>query len=144
MMIIKIYNRTKFNIFDLKRILVKIFLFLEEKKKINIIFINNKMIKKMNFYYRKKDYPTDILSFENPIINNVFLGDIFISLEKVQEQFKNYNHTFEKEIVFLALHGYLHLKGYKDNTSKSLQQMIEIQEYILQKYKLLFKNKNFI
>ncbi|MFR0367934.1 rRNA maturation RNase YbeY [Candidatus Phytoplasma palmae] len=129
-MIIYIYNQTKMNIFKLKKKIIKIFDSLEDEKKINIIFVNNKKIKEMNFYYLKKKYATDVLSFENEM-DNIFLGDVFVSLEKALEQSLYYGHSFEREVIFLALHGYLHLKGYNDNDKESSEKMNSLQEKIL-------------
>lgn len=134
-MIIEIYNKTNKNIVNLKKILFNVFTSLHDNQKMNIIFINNKEMQKMNFYYRKKNHPTDILSFEN-VIDNEYLGDVFISLTKAAEQSYKMNKKLEEEAVFLSLHGYLHLKGFDDFTEESLQQMIEIQNQILSYHRL--------
>ncbi|MDV3196273.1 MAG: rRNA maturation RNase YbeY [Candidatus Phytoplasma stylosanthis] len=132
-MIAEVYNKTNRNILDLKEKIIDFFLFIKEDKKINIIFINNSEMQKMNYYYLKKNYPTDILTFESNN-NDYYLGDIFISLTKSIEQARKFKKTLEEEIIFLSLHGYLHLKGYNDNTEESFQKMIKLQEEILIKY----------
>ncbi|MDV3167957.1 MAG: rRNA maturation RNase YbeY [Candidatus Phytoplasma stylosanthis] len=132
-MIAEVYNKTNRNILDLKEKIINFFLFIKEDKKINIIFINNSEMQKMNYYYLQKNYPTDILTFESNN-NDDYLGDIFISLTKSIEQARKLKKTLEEEIIFLSLHGYLHLKGYNDNTEESFQKMIKLQEDILIKY----------
>jgi probable rRNA maturation factor len=133
-MIIKIQNKTKTNIEIIKQKLFKIFHSFHESKKMYIIFIGNHRMKKMNFYYLKKNYSTDILSFPNKDEEDNSLGDVFISLSKISEQARKQKTNFIREICFLSIHGYLHLKGYNDSTKKDLQTMINIQEQILSKY----------
>ncbi|AYJ01136.1 rRNA maturation RNase YbeY [Candidatus Phytoplasma ziziphi] len=135
-MIIKIHNTTKQKIQNFKKILIYIFDFIEDTKKINVIFINNNKMQEMNFYYRQKNYPTDVLTFPNTNYDD-YLGDIFISLTKVFEQAQKIGHSLEREVAFLVIHGYLHLKGYDDDTEQSLQEMIDIQEDILKKHNIV-------
>ncbi|MEZ0180181.1 rRNA maturation RNase YbeY ['Camptotheca acuminata' phytoplasma] len=132
-MIIEVYNQTNRNVFDLKQKLHFVFDSLEDDRKMNVIFINNIKMKEMNSFYRKKDYPTDVLSFEN-VIDDIYLGDVYISLTKASSQARELGKTLIEEVVFLSLHGYLHLKGYKDDTEEELLEMIRIQDEILKKH----------
>lgn len=134
-MIVEIYNETKQKTINLNKLLIKIFSFIEDQNKINVIFISNNEMQKMNFYYRQKNYPTDVLTFPNDNYDN-YLGDIFISLTKASEQAQKNKHSLDREVSFLALHGYLHLKGYNDDTKESLQEMIDIQENILKQHNI--------
>lgn len=138
-MIVEIYNETKQKTTKLNKLLIKIFSFIEDQNKIqnkiNIVFISNSEMQKMNFYYRQKNYPTDVLTFPNDNYDN-YLGDIFISLTKASEQAQKNKHSLDREVSFLALHGYLHLKGYNDDTEESLQEMIDIQENILKQHNI--------
>ncbi|MDO8168196.1 rRNA maturation RNase YbeY [Candidatus Phytoplasma melaleucae] len=134
---LKIHNQTKINITNIKKTLVSLFKSLKEKNNIHIIFIDNDKMQEMNWYYLRRKYPTDVLSFIDEM-NNDSLGDIFISLPKAFEQAKEYNHSSEQEVSFLALHGYLHLKGFNDQTEESLQEMMNIQHQILEKNNLDF------
>ncbi|WP_334330931.1 rRNA maturation RNase YbeY [Candidatus Phytoplasma prunorum] len=141
---VKIHNKTDISVKYLTKILKKIFSFLPEKKNIHIIFITPLEMRKMNFYYRQKDYDTDVLSFINEIDKDS-LGDIFINLNKAQKQSKNYNHSLSREVGFLVTHGYLHLKGYEHHSEDELKKMLIIQEKMLKKVgldkKIIFKNK---
>ncbi|MDE7075454.1 MAG: rRNA maturation RNase YbeY, partial [Malacoplasma sp.] len=90
-----------------------------EKLKGKIIFelhiVNNKESQKINFKYRKKDYPTDVISFsfwEEGLLKTELLGEIFLNYEKVVSQAKQFNHSFERELGFLVSHGIYHLLGY--------------------------------
>ncbi|KAB8121880.1 MAG: 16S rRNA maturation RNase [Candidatus Phytoplasma cynodontis] len=130
---IKIHNQTKMKIYDLKSKLFMVFNSILDDKKMHIIFIENEKMQKMNFYYRNKNYPTDILTFINEIDDDS-LGDVFISLTEALLQADHFCCNFIKEVCFLSLHGYLHLKGYKDENYEELNGMINIQNQILSKY----------
>src|SRR5690606_41799020 len=80
-------------------------------------------------------YATDVISFPNDEDPESF-GDIFINLEKAFEQAAEYGHSYEREVGFLAVHGYLHLKGYDHHTPEEEKEMFTLQEEILQKANL--------
>lgn len=103
-------------------------------KSINIILIDNSEIQEMNNQYRNKDYATDVLTFPDGYLNN--LGDIFISIEKCEEQRVEYGHSFDRELGFLTIHGYLHTLGYDHLTKEDEEVMTKLQEDILSKAKL--------
>ncbi|WBL31405.1 rRNA maturation RNase YbeY [Candidatus Phytoplasma sacchari] len=132
-MIINIHNKSRIKINYIKKKLIKLFDYIVDNKKVHIIFIENKKMKEMNFYYRNKNKPTDILTFTNEVKDDS-LGDIFISLTEALRQSEEYNYDFLKEICFLCLHGYLHLKGYEDTNEKKLNDMINMQNKILNIY----------
>lgn len=85
---------------------------------LNVIIIDNEEIHKINREYRGIDRPTDVISFalEDDCtfvsLDITVLGDIYISIDKVYEQAKLYNHSVIREISFLTVHGVLHLLGY--------------------------------
>lgn len=64
------------------------------------------------------------------------LGDIIISFQRAQEQAKDYGHSFERELAFLAVHGFLHLNGFDHQTEEEEVQMFGIQEEVLSQYGL--------
>jgi probable rRNA maturation factor len=66
----------------------------------------------------------------------VVLGDIIISVEKAKEQAEEYNHSFERELGFLAVHGLLHLLGYDHMTEQDEKEMFQKQEEILGEFNL--------
>ncbi|PQP79955.1 rRNA maturation RNase YbeY [Candidatus Phytoplasma phoenicium] len=138
-MIIKIHNHTHKNILYLKKILLSIFTPLKESKIFHLIFISNEKIQQMNYYYCHKNFPTDVLTFVNDIEDDESLGDVFISLPKAYEQAFLYGHSIDREVAFLALHGYFHLKGYTHDTEHELQAMLQLQEQILKKHNLSIK-----
>jgi probable rRNA maturation factor len=105
-----------------------------QKKEINIILVDNKQIQELNKQYRDKDVPTDVLTFPDGNYNN--LGDLFISVEKCEEQRIDYGHSFERELGFLLVHGLLHTLGYDHQTKEQEEEMTSLQEKLLHKAKL--------
>ena len=122
-MIINIYNQTIDDIKTYEKVLNHVFSIIEEEKAINIIMINNQHMHEMNLQYRRLDKPTDVLSFpyEESFID--VLGDIFINLDYMKQQAFEYGHSEAREIAFLAVHGYLHVKGYDHHTIEKEKEM---------------------
>lgn len=112
---------------------------------INIILTNPENIRKTNKKYRNIDRETDVLSFpmfekeeievlkeqKNPMIE--VLGDIMISIERVDMQAKEYGHSFERELAYMLVHGFYHLMGYDHIEENDKIQMREKEEGILKK-----------
>ena len=103
------------------------YLKLPEDTEMSVTFMDNAAIQIINRDYRDKDQPTDVISFaleeeteeELPIIFDDEmptmprnLGDIMISVERAKEQASEYGHSYDRELGFLALHGFLHINGY--------------------------------
>ncbi|MCI8777812.1 MAG: rRNA maturation RNase YbeY [Bacilli bacterium] len=103
----------------------------------NIIIVDNNYIHKLNKEYRGIDRPTDVISFAlednaDLIQSNLrVLGDIYISIDKVYEQAKEYGHSNLREICFLMIHGFLHLLGYDHMEEAEEKVMFAKQEEIL-------------
>ena len=104
---------------------------------VNIIIVDNKKIREINKEYRKIDKETDVISFaledddtfiELPIR---VLGDIYISIDRVKLQAKDYGHSEKREICFLVVHGILHLLGYDHMNASDEKVMFSKQEKIL-------------
>ena len=103
----------------------------------NVIFIDDEYMHDMNKTYRGIDNTTDVLSFaledNNKIKTEVrHLGDIFISIPKMIEQSREYNHSEKRELSFLTCHGLLHLLGYDHTKSKKDEEIqFGLQDEIL-------------
>lgn len=119
------------------------------KLSITITLTTPKQIQKINKEYRNVDKATDVLSFpmfekdelDEKIKNNDFvhediLGDIIISIEKVEEQAKEYNHSFERELSYMLVHGFYHLMGYDHIEEKDKKLMRPKEEHVLNKLKI--------
>lgn len=106
----------------------------------NVIIISNSDIHKINKEYRNIDKPTDVISFaleDDKIISNPIyrmLGDIYISYDMVLKQAEEYNHSTQREICFLAIHGLLHLLGYDHMNENDEKKMFGIQKELLDSY----------
>ena len=103
----------------------------------NIIFVDNNTIHKINKEYRGIDRETDVISFaleDNKDIDlevGRVLGDIYISVDKMKSQAKEYGHSEKREMAFLTIHGLLHLLGYDHMTKEEEEIMFKEQELIL-------------
>ena len=67
---------------------------------------------------------------------DAYIGELFISVDKAREQAKEYGHSFEREMGFLAVHGFLHINGYDHYTPEEEKEMFTLQEEILTAYGL--------
>jgi rRNA maturation RNase YbeY len=94
---------------------------------LTIVLVNDRQMTKYNRDYRKKNYPTDVLSFP---VNEVFegkqyLGDILISLDRTAAQAADKGHSQSRELKILLLHGMLHLLGYDHETDHGQMNRLE-------------------
>lgn len=114
---------------------------------LSVTFVSNERIQEINRDYRDKDRATDVISFameelgegEMEIVGAEIpriLGDIIISIPKAREQAEEYNHSFMRELGFLAVHGFLHLLGYDHLTPEEEKQMVNKQNEILEGFGL--------
>ena len=98
----------------------------------------------MNNKYRGIDKPTDVLSFSlqegtvkpPEVENDKLLGDIIISVETAQKQADTLNHSMERELTVLLIHGLLHLIGYDHEEDKDYKIMREKESKILKIFAL--------
>lgn len=113
---------------------------LTENNEVSLVFCDDAYIQNLNRDYRGKDQPTDVLSFalnegEEPEIVDgpaqVLLGDIIISLETAARQAEEYNHSLEREVAYLTVHGMLHLLGYDHMTEEDKAEMRLEEEHVL-------------
>lgn len=100
------------------------------EKEVSIAFVGDVTIRKMNKQYRKKDKATDILSFEG---ESDFLGEIIIDYAQIKRQAKKYGKKVQDELVFILVHGLLHLLGYDDKTDKGADKMERLGNEFIKK-----------
>ena len=109
---------------------------------ISVTIVDNAYIHEINKTYRHIDRPTDVISFafldDNPKRDELFqsgqmvvLGEIYISFEKAQEQATSYEHSLDRELKFLFVHGLLHLLGYDHMKKEDEEIMFRLQDEIL-------------
>jgi len=89
---------------------------------INYIFCDDEYLHKINVEYLNHDTLTDIISFDYTV-GNELNGDIFISVERVEDNAKDFNVSFEEELKRVLAHGILHYCGYKDKSDKDTELM---------------------
>lgn len=127
----------------IKRVLQKCFEIekLENKNLyVNVVLTNAKNIKSINKEHRGIDRETDVLSFpmfekdEIASLDNTnedILGDMVISIERVEKQAKEYGHSFERELAYMVVHSFYHLLGYDHMTEEDKKEMREKEENVL-------------
>ena len=130
----------------------------KEKKEMAVTFVSNARSHELNLEYRDTDRPTDVISLEyKPELDiavdeenlldhpelaemledfDAYIGELFISVDKAREQAEEYGHSFEREMGFLAVHGFLHINGYDHYTPEEEAEMFGLQEEILTAYGL--------
>ena len=120
------------------------YLKVDKEIEISVLFADDKFIRTLNNKYRGIDKPTDVLSFslqegaiKSPEVeSDKLLGDIIISVETAQKQADNLNHSMEKELTVLLIHGLLHLTGYDHEEDKDYIIMREKESEILKIFAL--------
>lgn len=107
---------------------------------LSLLLTDNATIQTVNRDYRNKDKPTDVISFAYLEVEEVIdapvetLGDIVISLERVEEQAEEYGHSFQRELFYVLTHGILHLLGYDHLDEEDKKKMRAKEEEILSKH----------
>ncbi|SNR97377.1 rRNA maturation RNase YbeY [Flavobacterium sp. ov086] len=89
---------------------------------INYIFCDDEYLHKINVEYLNHDTLTDIISFDYTV-GNELNGDIFVSVERVADNAKDFNVSFEEELKRVLAHGILHYCGYKDKSEADAELM---------------------
>lgn len=128
------------------------YIHLADNTEMSVTLVNNDEIHRINKKYRGVDRATDVISFaiedsaddDFPIIMDESLkesipeniGDIFVSVDKVAEQADYLGHSFQRELGFLVVHGFLHLNGYDHMKKADADVMFPLQKEILNKYGL--------
>jgi probable rRNA maturation factor len=107
--------------------LSKIPYFKKKKQEFSILLTNNKKMKNLNFNFKKKNKPTDVLSFQSN--NNIYIGDIAISYEIINKRSRLSNFFIEFDKVWI--HGYFHLIGYDHKKLKDFKKMAKKENLVL-------------
>lgn len=132
---INFFNETSLETKNFEKLIRRVFKKQNNKKIFSVIFVDDDKIQEINRDYRKLDRITDVISFalcddpENELTDE--LGDVFIDLRQAFRQASEYGHSIDREVAFLAVHGYLHLCGYDHMTKEEEEIMFQKQEEIL-------------
>ncbi|WP_411844285.1 rRNA maturation RNase YbeY [Salinicoccus sp. HZC-1] len=111
----------------------------EKDAEVSISFVDEDEIQSINKEYRNKDQVTDVISFaledeEDNLIHQEALrtlGDIIVCTKRAEEQAAEYGHSYRRELLFLSLHGFLHLLGYDHMEDDDEREMNALQDEIL-------------
>ncbi|MGH7798918.1 MAG: rRNA maturation RNase YbeY [Candidatus Binatia bacterium] len=106
----------------------------QAEAELSLALIGNSEMRKLNAKYRRKDYPTDVLSFPMEVAGPAatrLLGDVIISVEKAREQAKEQDRTPDQEVATLLIHGIVHLLGYDhERSAKDARVMKRLEDKI--------------
>ncbi|MCU5746388.1 rRNA maturation RNase YbeY [Staphylococcus sp. SQ8-PEA] len=117
---------------------------IDDDAELSVTFTDKEEIQQINNTYRNKNKVTDVISFafeedDQEIVGGEMprvLGDIIICTDVAVEQSQEFGHSLDRELGFLALHGFLHLLGYDHMTEEDEREMFGRQEAILSEFGL--------
>lgn len=103
---------------------------------VTLVIVGKNKIRSINREYRNIDKITDVISFaeidsDDFFSDDNYLGDIFINVDRVLSQAKEYKHSVKREFCFLFVHGMLHLFGYDHMNKKDEKKMFSLQDNII-------------
>ena len=104
-----------------------------DEGEINYIFCDDEYLHKINVEYLDHDTLTDIISFDYTV-GNLIQGDIFVSVERVQDNANDFNVSFDEELKRVLSHGVLHYCGYKDKSPEDEALMRSKEEEKMQMF----------
>lgn len=123
---------------DIKKYYKKVLevLELDDDFEVTLIIVGKEKIRKINKEFRNIDKVTDVISFaeidsDDEFMDDNYLGDIFINVDRVLSQAKEYKHSIKREFSFLFIHGMLHLFGYDHMNLKDEKRMFALQDKII-------------
>ncbi|OZI07207.1 rRNA maturation RNase YbeY [Siphonobacter sp. BAB-5385] len=98
---------------------------------LNYIFCSDEYLHKINVEYLEHDTYTDIITFDNSEEEKIISGDIFVSVERVEDNARSLNVIFQDELARVMVHGVLHLAGYLDETDEEEENMRRLESHYL-------------
>lgn len=104
-------------------------------REVNYIFSSDPYVHQINLQYLNHDFFTDIITFDY-VKEHYLSGDIFISIDRVEENAQTYQTSFQQELSRVMVHGLLHLCGYPDATNDEKELMREKEDHYLRKLEL--------
>lgn len=133
---IEINNKTRaaINLTQLKTVIYQTLkLYRQENKDVSVALVGDKTIRRLNKKYRRQDKVTDVLSFAD---QGSFLGEIVIDYQQIRRQARASGNSSKQELIFILIHGMLHLLGLSDKTERQRKKMIKSGEKIIKKINL--------
>ena len=101
---------------------------------INIVFIDDASMLRLNERYLKHRFPTDVLSFSLADDHAAPEGEVYVNLDQAHRQAEDYRTDAREEIARLIVHGVLHLIGYRDGTASERRAMTDLENFYLRRF----------
>jgi len=101
---------------------------------LNIIFVTDEELLAMNRQFLQHDYYTDIITFDLGTSERLLMGELYISLDRVKDNARQFNQKYQLEFVRVIAHGLLHLIGYQDKKKLKKNQMTVLEDQYLSLY----------
>ncbi len=142
-MAIVVQNRqrtVRINTPQVKRQLLRVMAYLGcQEQELSVVFANDRLLHDLNRTYRDKDRPTNVLAFPQAPVDTAgpsarLLGDVVVSLPTADREAQTLEQPLETRVVYLLIHGLLHLLGYDHEHSETEQQRMEALERELLAY----------
>ncbi len=103
-----------------------------QRKELTVVFLDADAAQKLNRQFRKRDYASDVLSFQG--MDEETLGDLVICVDVIKRQAKEHGLKIHEELGYMILHGFLHLLGYDHETNeRDAKKMFALQDKLFEK-----------
>ncbi len=104
-----------------------------EEGEVSYTFMSDEDLLSINKEVLNHDFYTDIITIDQSI-DDIISGDIFISIDRVQENAKKYNQDFEQELLRVLIHGVLHIIGFDDHNDNDKKEMRKEEDYCIKQF----------
>jgi len=101
-------------------------------KKVTLIVADDSTLNDLKIKFFGEDLLTDTVSFNYNESDEPIEGEVYLSIDRITENSKNYNVSFEQELARVIIHSLLHLMGYRDDKPRNKKQMTALQNFYLQ------------
>jgi len=102
---------------------------------LNLIISDDKHLNTLKKEYLNQDHFTDIITFNLEDKGNPIEGEIYISMDRIEDNSNTFSTSLENEFKRIFIHGLLHLCGYDDQTKNEKENMCKLEDYYLNKHK---------
>tara|TARA_B100000683_G_scaffold177942_1_gene171476 strand:- start:91 stop:525 length:435 start_codon:yes stop_codon:yes gene_type:complete len=102
---------------------------------LNLIISDDKHLNTLKKEYLNQDHFTDIITFNLEDKGNPIEGEIYISMDRIEDNSNTFSTSLENEFKRIFIHGLLHLCGYDDQTKSEKKNMCKLEDYYLNKHK---------
>lgn len=104
---------------------------LVRRAELNIVFIDDRAMIRLNSAYLRRRTTTDVLSFPLGQDRGPVEGEVYVNLDQARRQARRFGISFREEIARLVIHGSLHLTGYRDRTPREKKRMSGMEDFYL-------------